>query len=386
MSTARFAVSSIFFVNGFILANWVARIPAITQKLELSNAQLGTALLGMAVGALLAFPVTGYLITRFGSARVTTAFGLAYGFALPMLVVAPSLPLLFLGLMLFGASNGGMDVAMNAQGVEVEKSLDKPILSSLHGFFSLGGFAGASLGGGIASLNMAVLMHFSIVAATSLVAVLLLGRLLLPDAPQAKTKVAAPVFALPPKALWGLGAIAFCAAVGEGAVADWSALYLRESLRTTAGIAALGYAAFSLTMLVGRFSGDLLVTRFGPAAMVRVGGAVAALGLAAGLAFNTPVAALFGFGAVGLGLSVVAPLVFGAAGNHHSIPRGTAVAAVATMGYSGFLAGPPLLGWLAQASSLRLALVVIVLLSAFIVFLSPVARRDLKLDAERNST
>lgn len=384
MSIPRLVISAIFLVNGFILANWVARIPAVTQKLELNNAQLGTALLGMAVGALLAFPVTGHLITRFGSARVTTAFGLGYGVVLPLLALSPNLPLLFITLMLFGASNGGMDVAMNVQGVEVEKSLSKPILGSLHGFFSLGGFAGASLGGGIASLEVAVLAHFLVVAVASLVAVLLLRGHLLADALQAETKMTAPVFALPPKALWGLGAVAFCAAVGEGAMADWSALYLRESLGTTAGLAALGYAAFSLTMLIGRFLGDLLVTRFGASVMIRAGGAVAALGLAFGLALNTPVAAIFGFGAVGLGLSVVAPLVFGSAGNHLSIPRGTAVAAVATMGYSGFLMGPPLLGWLAQASSLRLALVVIVLLSACIVFLSPVAQPNPASATRRN--
>ncbi len=376
MSIPRFAISAVFFVNGFILANWVARIPAVTQKLELDSAQLGTALLGMAIGALLAFPVTGYLITRYGSAHVTTAFGLAYAVVLPLLAFAPNLPLLFIALMLFGASNGGMDVAMNAQGVEIEKSLGKPILSSLHGFFSLGGFAGALLGGGIASFGVTIIIHFLAVAAASFVALLFLQRQLLADLPQAKTNQAAPVFALPPRALWGLGAVAFCAAVGEGAMADWSALYLRESLGTTAGLAALGYAAFSLAMLMGRFSGDVLVARFGPVLMVRTGGAVTALGLAAGLALATPGAAIFGFGAVGLGLSVIAPLVFSAAGNHPAIPRGTAVAAVATMGYSGFLAGPPLLGWLAHASSLRLALVVIVLLGALIVFLSPVTRRD----------
>ncbi len=375
MSISRFAISAIFFVNGFILASWVARIPAVSQRLELSSAQLGIALLGMAVGALLAFPVTGYLIARFSSAQVTTAFGLALGLTLPLLAAAPNLPLLFFSLMLFGSSNGGMDVAMNAQGVEVEKTLDKPILNSLHGFFSLGGLVGASLGGGIAALGVGPLTHFLTVTVVALGAIFWLGGRLLPDAPQ-ETQTAAPVFALPPRALWGLGVVAFCAASGEGAMADWSALYLHESLGTTTGLAALGYAAFSLTMLIGRFSGDFLVTRFGPAVIVRAGGAVAATGLAAGLLLGTPVAAIFGFGAVGLGLSVIVPLVFSAAGYHSEIPRGTAVAAVATMGYSGFLVGPPLLGWLAQLSSLRLALFVIVLLGALIVVLAPAARRE----------
>ena len=374
MSISRFAISAIFFVNGFILASWVARIPAISGRLELNSAQLGIALLGMAVGALLAFPVTGYLIARFGSARVTTAFGVSLMLTLPLLALSPSLPLLFFSLLLFGASNGGMDVAMNAQGVEVEKSLDKPILNSLHGFFSLGGLAGASLGGGVAALGVGALAHFLTVTVAAMLALLWLRRQLLADAPS-ETTTAAPVFAFPPRALWGLGVVAFCAASGEGAMADWSALYLHDALGTTTGFAALGYAAFSLTMLLGRFSGDTLVTRFGPAATVRAGGAVAATGLAVGLALGTPASAIGGFGAVGLGLSVIAPLVFSAAGYHPEIPRGTAVAAVATMGYSGFLAGPPLLGWLAQLSSLRLALFVIVLLGVLIVVLAPAARR-----------
>ena len=382
MSIPRLAISAIFFVNGFVLASWVARIPAISGRLELNSAQLGVALLGVAVGALLAFPVTGYLIARFGSARVTTAFGASLMLILPLLALSPSLPLLFFSLLLFGSSNGGMDVAMNAQGVEVEKALAKPILNSLHGFFSLGGLAGASLGGGVAALGTGVLTHFLLVTVGAVLALFWLSRQLLADAP-AETAAAAPVFALPPRALWGLGVVAFCAASGEGAMADWSALYLHDSLGTTTGLAALGYAAFSLTMLVGRFSGDALVTRFGPAAMVRVGGVVAATGLALGLTLGTSVGAIFGFGAVGLGLSVIAPLVFSAAGYHPELPRGTAVAAVATMGYSGFLVGPPLLGGLAQIASLRLALFVVVLLGALIVVLAPAARR--KTPAQRSA-
>lgn len=156
----RLAISLLFFTNGFLLANWLARIPAVTQQLDLSNAQVGSALLGMAIGALLAFPATGRLITRFGSARVTVTFGLVYALALPLLAFAPSLSALFLALLLFGAGNGGMDVAMNAQGVEVERFLRKPILNSLHGFFSLGGLAGAGLGGVAAFFSIPVTAHF----------------------------------------------------------------------------------------------------------------------------------------------------------------------------------------------------------------------------------
>ena len=377
MTPARFAISAVFFVNGFVLAHWVARIPAIAGGLGLGEGQVGVVLLGMAVGALIAFPVAGRLVASFGSSRVTVAFGLAYALAMPLLALAPSLPLLFLGLVLFGAANGGMDVAMNVQGVEVGRGSGRPVMGSLHGFFSLGGFAGAALGGVVAGFGLAPMAHFALVAVVSLVCVLSVARFLMADAPRGEEEKeeGAPAFALPPRALWGLGAVAFCAAVGEGAMADWSALYLSGSLGTGAGTAALGYAVFSLAMLAGRFAADFLVARFGPAAMARAGGLVAALGLALGLLLNTPLAAVAGFGAVGLGLSVVAPLVYGAAGNHPSVPRGPAVAAVATMGYSGFLAGPPALGFVAEASSLRLALAAVVVLGAAIVPLSGAVRR-----------
>lgn len=184
MNLARVAVSIVFFVNGFILAHWVTRIPAVAEGLGLGEGQIGVILLGMAAGALVAFPVAGRLVSVFGSARVTVAFGLAYALAMPFIGLAPSLPLLFLALMLFGAGNGGMDVAMNAQGVEVERGLGRPILGSLHGFFSLGGFAGAGLGGVVAALGFAPLAHFGLIAAVSVVSVLVVAHLLTPDATQ----------------------------------------------------------------------------------------------------------------------------------------------------------------------------------------------------------
>ena len=376
MSIHRFAISSIFFVNGFLLAQWVSRIPAITQELALSNAQLGTALLGMATGSLVAFPISGYLINRFGSRLTTLGFGLFFTLSLSLLAVAPNFALLTLVLALFGAGNGGMDIAMNAQGVEVEHHVGIPILNSLHGFFSLGGFIGAGAGGLLASIGVSPEPHFIAVSGVAFGVILLLSRFLITDAVTYTEPVSAAAFALPPKALWGLGAVAFCAAVGEGAMADWSALYLERSLQTSVGFAALGYASFSLAMLIGRFAGDALVRRFGNQRIVRIGSVIATSGLIAGLVVQVPWAALAGFGAVGLGLSVVAPLVFGAAGNHPDIPRGRAVAAVATMGYTGFLCGPPLLGLVAEASSLTVALSLVAVLSGLIFVLAFSTERD----------
>ena len=374
MSRAYLAIASIFFVNGVFLASWVARIPTVAERLELNNAQVGVALLGVAVGSLSAFPFVGNLISRYGSARVTLLCGLACAAALVLPALVPNLLTLFLVLVLFGAGIGAMDVSMNAQGVEIERAEGRTILNSLHGFFSLGGFSGAALGGLVVSWDAGMTTHFLGIALAAAALLLVARRALVPDSP-AEAQEAAPVFMLPPRSLWGLGAIAFCSSIGEGAMADWSALYLHDSLGTRVSVAATGYAVFSLAMLAGRFSGDRLVARFGTGSVVRTGGAVAALGLTLGLAFHTLSAALVGFGMMGLGLSVVVPSVFSAAGRHPTIPRGTAIAAVATMGYSGFLAGPPTLGWLAELASLRLALVVVVVLCALIVVLSPAVKR-----------
>lgn len=375
MLNARRAISLVFFVNGFVLANWIARIPAIKHGLGINNGQMGTVLLGMALGALIAFPFAGRLIGDIGSARATTGFALALTVVLPLLSWAPSAVLLFAALVLFGAGNGGMDVSMNAQGVEVEHAWGRPILNSMHGFYSLGGFAGAGTGSLAAALGLAPHLHFAIVSVLGAAGLLRAHTALIPDHPVEGDHEPAPVFALPPRVLVPLGVVAACAAIGEGSMADWGALYLRNHLDTSAGIAALGFAAFSLAMLIARFAGDSLVARFGPDRIVRIGGLIAAAGLALGLLADRPSTALLGFAAIGLGLASVYPLVFGAAGNRRDIPRGRAVASVATMGYSGFLLGPPLLGWVAQLTSLRAALGIVVLLAFVIAMLAPAARR-----------
>ncbi len=376
MLSPRQAISLVFLVNGFVLANWVARIPAISDRLGLSEGELGSALLGLAVGAIGAFPFAGRLIGDFGSARVTMAFGLALALTLTPIAFAPNLPLLFLALVAAGASNGGMDVSMNAQGVEVERVWQRPILNSMHGFYSVGGLVGAGTGAGAAASDMGPRVHFALVTALGVGALLWARTAMIVDDPSAHAGERPPVFALPPWAMVPLGLVVACAAIGEGAMADWSALYLREDLETSPAVAALGFAAFSAAMLGGRFTNDALVARYGPERIVRAGGLIASVGLALGLLVNTPLAVMLGFGAVGLGLSGIFPLGFSAAADRPGISRGRAVAAIATMGYTGFLAGPPLLGWVAEATSLRLALGIVVLLAGAIVVLGGVTRRS----------
>ncbi|MGY2895097.1 MFS transporter [Deinococcus sp. UYEF24] len=367
-NAARLAVSLVFLVNGAVLATWVSRIPVIKGALGLSDGQLGLALLGMAVGALIAFPVTGFLTARFGSRNVTLSAGALYCLTLPLLALAPSLPLLTLTLLAFGAFNGSMDVAMNAHGVEVEERSGQRILSSLHGMWSLGGFVGAGLGVLANQQKLSPSIHLMGMAALLAGILVLVAPRLLASKPTRRS--GDPVFSFPTPALLGFGIIAFCAFLSEGAMADWSAVYLRDTLKTSASFAAVGYAAFSLTMTAGRFTGDALVTWLGPVRTVRFGGLLAGLGLGAALILGSPVFTLIGFACVGLGMAAIAPLVFSAAGRTTGVSSGTAIAAVATMGYTGFLAGPPLIGLLSQGVTMRVALGVVALLSLIVAMLS----------------
>jgi fucose permease len=371
---AWIAIAALFLINGFTLASWISRIPTITGSLSLSPGQVGTALMSLAAGAIVAFPLTARSIEARSSATTLLGFSLIMILALPFVGVAPHLLLLMLALFALGFGNGGMDVAMNAQGIEVERFVGGSIINSLHGFYSLGAFLGAAVGAGAAQLDLPPVAHFPGVSALGLIVVWRVRGWMIPDAASARKPSEAQRFRLPPRSLWLLGALALATAVSEGAMADWSGLYLHEYLGTSSGFAALGFAVFSVSMLAGRFSGDALVKRFGAPRLVRGGGLLASVGLGLAIVINQPVAMLVGFGAVGLGLSVVYPLVFSAAGNHPEIPAGRAVAGVATIGYGGFLAGPPLLGWLAQWTSLRAVLVLVVILAAMVAVLAGATR------------
>ncbi len=362
----RFAVLGVFFTNGVVIGTWVVRIPAIQQRLGLSEGLLGVALLGAAVGALVAMPLVGALVSRFGSRRVvgTTALLLSLSLVLPAL--APSLFFLVPALVLIGASNGGLDVSMNAQAVAIEEGYGRPIMSSFHAAWSFGGLAGAALGGFLASHEVGPLPHFSAVAVLAAIAFFAAYGALLPSHADASEE-GAPAFARPTRALLGLGVISFCVLLGEGAMGDWSAVYLDNTLRTGPGFAAAGYAAFSLAMAFGRLFGDKFTERLGPARLVRSCGALAAVGLGVALAAGQPLIALVGFACAGAGFSIVFPAALSAAGRTEGMAAGPALAAVSTTGYTGFLVGPPFIGFTAELTGLGGALYLVVALSVLIV-------------------
>lgn len=370
---ARLAVATIFFTNGVVLANWIARIPDVKQQLALSEGSLGLALLCAGAGALVSQPTAGWLISRVGSQLMTTLMALTFCVVFVFPGLAWSLPLLMLALFVMGGCNGALDVAMNSQAAIVEQRYRRPIMSSFHGLWSVGGLIGASLGGLAAARGIPLGLHFLVTAVVGIIVMFLATRWLVPDAGTQGEH--APSFALPPRPLLLMGLIAFCVLFSEGAVGDWSAVYLRDNLGSDAGLAATGYAVFALLMAVGRLTGDWLALRLGPGLLVRCGGVLVTLGIALALLVASPYAAIAGFGLIGAGLSCIFPLILSAASRTPGIASGTAIAAMATAGYTGFLVGPPLIGTAAEALTLRGALGVLVLFGVLTVAFGGVVGR-----------
>lgn len=386
---ARRAVATLFFVNGVLFATWVSRIPAVQSERALGHGALGLALLAIALGAVIAMPLAGLLTARFGSDKVSKITALMYCAALPGPALAPNRTLFVLALFFFGASHGGLDVAMNAQAVSVEKRYRQPIMSSFHALFSTGGLVGAVGGGLLAALGLTPLAHLSLVAVLSGAGMLLVFPHLL-DAGERESAASTAerrtrTSCWPTRGLVALGALGLCVMMGEGAMADWTAVYLRNDLRTTESLAAAGYAAFSIAMAGGRFLGDRLSTRFGPVYLVRISGAVAAAGLSVALVFEQTAAALVGFACVGAGFATVVPMVFSAAGRTVGFASGVALASVTTMGYLGFLAGPPFIGFAAELFGLRGALWIIVATSLLAAALAPAVGRHSACSANRGT-
>jgi MFS family permease len=370
LDRAWLAVAVVFFANGAGFASWVSRIPAVRQALSLSDGQLGSALFALGAGALVAFPLAGRGCAVLGARTLTLAASFAYCFVLPHPALVGLLPSLALSLFVLGAASGAMDVAMNALAAEVEMRRGRPIMSSLHGMWSAGGLAGAMAGGLMARWQVSPALHLGGVALLLALAVFAARRGLPPSEVPEPSPSSAPRFARPDAAMAGLGGIVFCSFLIEGAMADWSGVFLHDTLGTTAAVAALGYAAFSLTMMGVRFAGDALVARLGPVKPLRLANALAALALAFALWTGHAAAALVAFALVGLGVATVAPLVFGAAARRARRGPGHGIAAMATVGYGGFLLGPPAIGWLAEATSLRVALMLLAALAAVIALLT----------------
>jgi MFS family permease len=357
----------IFLIHGLVVATWVSRIPAVQASLRLSNGALGMALLGTAVGSVLAIPFCGWLVTRFGSKPVTWWSTWGFCFSPIAIALATDFASLTAALFLYGALAGTMDVSMNVQAVEVERVLGKPTMSRFHAMFSIGGMAGGALGGGLAARNVSPLRHFAGTGvAFFLLASCFVGGMM--ASPPALGEHRVP-FRRMPAALIAVSGIAFCLLVSEGAMADWTAVYLRQAMRAGQGTAAAGYAVFSAAMAVFRLQGDAITTALGRARTVRAGSSLAACGVLMAIVAPSTAWAIPGFAMAGAGCSVVVPLAFGAGGRVKGVAPGAGVATVTGLGYIGFLVGPPAIGFTAQALNLRFGLGIVVVMCATAAFL-----------------
>jgi fucose permease len=298
--------SFIFFANGFVVASWLPHIPEVKERLELGDFQLGIALFGMAAGSVLALPIAGWFAGRFGSHMASRTAGLALCLILPAPVVAPSLPMLTLALLIFGAANGMLDVSMNAQAVLIEDRYPRPILSSLHGLYSAGGLAGASLAALAASTGIPAAVH--VLGLAAILVPLLLAATRFPLHEEARGAAGSGVLAWPSRALMGLGSLAFLALMAEGAIGDWAAVFLREYRGAGMDGAATGFAGFSLAMAVGRFSGDWARWRWGAPSLLRAGGLAAGLGMTIALIAPELILSVLGLTLFGLGLANMIPI------------------------------------------------------------------------------
>jgi predicted MFS family arabinose efflux permease len=362
------ATRIVFFIVGFAFSAWAALVPFAKERAGLSDGALGLLLLCLGIGSIITMPIAGASAARFGCRRVMVVATLAAAAVLPFLATLSALPALVAALMVFGAGLGAMDVAMNIQAIIVERASGRSMMSGFHGLFSLGGIAGA---GGMAALLSAGASPLAAVLCVSLgIAAALAGsaRHLLPYGARKE----GPAFAMPRGIVLLIGALCFVLFLAEGAVLDWSAVFLTSVRGMATSYAGLGYAAFAATMTAGRLAGDRIVDRLGPRRVVLVGGLCAAAGFVVATAAPSWEAALLGYALVGVGCANIVPVLFSAVGRQDVMPENVAVPAITTLGYAGILAGPAGIGFIAHLTSLPTAFLI---LAAMLVAVALSSRR-----------
>ena len=369
---ARGAVGLVFFLQGLCFATWGSRIPAIQERFSLSEAGLGALLFALPAGLMVSIPLTGWAVVKLGSRRSLLLGLIGYAGVLALVGLAPSLPLLTAALFFFGLFANAVNIAVNTQAVGIEALYGRPVMASFHGRWSLAGFTGAAVGLQMVAAGWAPREHFLLVAALVVVAFAIATPRLLQD--KASSEGARSGFARPDRALLLLGLIAFCSMIAEGTMFDWSGVYFRDVVGGRGSAVGAGYTAFMSTMAGARFCADRLTHRFGIRRMLQVNGALAGGGLLLAVAAPGFYPALIGFLLVGAGVSSVVPLVYSAAGKSGRLPPSTAISAVSSLGFVGFLIGPPFIGFVASLSSLRVSFFLIALLAFGI---SVLARRGL---------
>ncbi|MBL7738813.1 MAG: MFS transporter [Chitinophagaceae bacterium] len=355
----RIAVAAFYFSMGFCFASWASRIPDIKTNLHLSEAELGTVLLALPIGQLLTMPISGRLVTKYGSRTILSFAILLYAIELTNIGWATQMWQLALALFIFGVVGNMSNISVNTQGVLAEKIYGRPIMTSFHGVWSVAGFSGAMVGLLMMNLKLTPRQHFFVVAAMVFIVVLIARKYLIPgtSAPAEKKKF----FSKPDGVLVQLGIIAFCSMSAEGAMFDWSGVYFKEVVKTPESLVIVGYASFMIMMATGRFIGDRIIARVGRKKLIQISGILVLAGLLISVAFPYLITATLGFLVVGFGVSSIIPTVYSTAAKSSKIGPGMALASVSSIGFLGFLMGPPVIGYIAQLASLRYSFAVVAL-------------------------
>ena len=356
--TFRAAVGALFFLHGLAFASWASRIPTIQQKLALSESGLGVVLLAIPAGLLFSIPFSGWLVAKLGSRKVVAAALFCYGLILITIGLADTKWQLMLCLFSFGFVGNMSNIAVNTQAVGVEAIYQRPVMASFHGMWSVAGFTAAAIGIVMIGNGIVPYQHFILIALFLIVAIAIAFRFTLKEDFN-KQAAGQKVFVMPDKSLINLGIVAFCSMICEGAMFDWSGVYFKKVVMAENAWIGAGYTAFMSTMATGRFIADWFAGKFGIRRTLQLSGVLIASGLLIAVLLPQLVTAIIGFFLVGFGVSSVVPLVYSAAGKSKVMSAGVAIAAVSTIGFLGFLIGPPLIGMIAGLSSLRMSFVLI---------------------------
>lgn len=364
----RVSISLFFFFYGFTFASWASRIPNIQQALDLSETRLGATLLAMPVGSFLTLPVSGYLTAKFGSRKVVMVSSVLYACLLVAIGFSSNVLQLSVSLFLFGSAGNMFNISVNTQAIALEKLYQKTIISSFHGMWSVAGLFAAFLGTYLIGKNFPVDYHFLLIASISLVSFIICMQYLLPDQVEKQEKQAKrPFFAKPDKAFLGLGIIAFCSMICSGAMFDWSGVYFKKEVTNNAAYIGIGYTAFMISQTGTRFVTDWLTDRIALQKVIVGCGIFTSIGLLIAVFFPYLISSTFGMLLVGIGVAPVVPLVFSAAGKSKTLPPAAAIAAVASIGFIGQLIGPPMIGFIAGITSLKISFFILAFFGAAIV-------------------
>jgi MFS family permease len=363
----RLAVGMVFFLPGIIFASWASRIATIQQTLNLTDAALGAVLFAIPVGLITSLPFAGWMISKVGSRKLAMVGMIAYGIALIGLGAAPTVPILVICMVAYGFASNTVNIAVNTQAVAAEKVYKKPIMASFHGLWSLAGFAGAGFGTLMIGIGVVPVNHFTVVVLVVIVGLIACQRYLLDDSAPAEV---GPAFVLPDRPLIKLGIIAFCSLICEGAMFDWSVIYFKKVIEAPGAWMGAGYTCFMCTMALGRFVADWFTAKFGLKQTLQLSGLLTASGLLIAVIFHHMYTAMLGFLLVGFGVSSVVPMVYSVAGRSKTMSPGMALAAVSTIGFLGFLVGPPVIGFLAGAFSLRISFLFIAVMGVCVTAIS----------------